>query len=83
MKRGLSMLFALATAGVMSSCYSGNEIQAEFVNARLVKIDTIYRHPGQEVLLTFRCQNRLKMISFVPLSSHYNVGTVYQVLMTK
>jgi hypothetical protein len=67
----------------VAACNTGKEIQADMVSAELIKVDTVYRHPRQEIQLTFRCQNKLELVSFAPMYSHYQVGTRYQVLLTK
>jgi hypothetical protein len=83
MKTVKKIMLPLVVGLAVAACNTGKEIQVNMVSAELIKVDTVYRHPRQEILLTFRCQNKLELVSFAPMYRHYQVGTRYQVLLTK
>ena len=68
-------------AAALLGCSSGKELQVEMVSAQLVKIDTVYRQSSfQQQLLTWRDQDKIEYVSFVPMTQSYNVGTIITVL---
>lgn len=78
------ILSCLVTATVFMSCGVNREIQAEIVNAQLVKIDTIYRYPNiREQLLTWKSQKNVEYISYASINNTYTVGARMAVLITK
>ena len=83
MKRIIRVALPLAIAGVVTGCNSSREIQADFVTAQLIKVDTIYRYQSNEKQLTWRCQNNVEFVSFVPVSSVYKVGSRFHVLLPR
>ena len=78
----MNKVFWVALAAVLASC-STREIQAEFVNAELIRVDTVYRHPKQEAVLTWRCKDKVQFVTFARLNHSYTVGTIFPVLLTK
>ncbi|MCW3078662.1 hypothetical protein [Segetibacter sp.] len=82
MRKLIKSAYAIIATGLVGCGVSG-EIQADFVSAQLIKVDTVYRHPAREKLLTWRCQNKVTFVSYVPMSLNYSVGTHYSVLLTK
>jgi hypothetical protein len=83
MKSILKTALPLIAISMYTACSLERELQADFVEAELVKIDTVYRYTANEVVLTFKCRNRAEFVSFVPLESAYKVGSVYKVLLVK
>jgi hypothetical protein len=78
------ILAILITVTVFMSCSVNREIQAEIVNAELVKIDTIYRYPNvREQLLTWKSQKNVEYISYASIFNVYTVGARMAVLITK
>lgn len=75
------MLLVLATVA-LASCYSPREIQVDMVSAQLVRIDTVYRYTEykSQQVLTWRDNENIEYISYVPLQSNYIVGTRMAVL---
>lgn len=65
------------------ACQSSKEVQADFVNAKLEKIDTVYRYQQSEKILKWRVGNNVRFVSFVGLNEQYAIGTIYKVLLTK
>jgi len=74
MKTTLIVLALWATIGC-SSAY--REIQeVDMVKARLVRIDTIWRHPEKIKQLTWKDSDDIQYISYVSLQNElYSVGT--------
>jgi hypothetical protein len=65
------------------SCAPQNEIQVEFVNAELVKIDTVYRISGHEQVLTWRTPNNVQYVSYAPLDDVFMIGTRFPVMVKR
>ncbi len=58
-----------------ASCSMSDEIQGEVITVRLVKIDTIYRFNGDEVVLTWDSFKRSeRIITREKLDHKYKVG---------
>jgi hypothetical protein len=57
------------------ACATRHEIEAEMVDASLVKIDIIYRYPNiQQKMLTWRAENHGELVTFEPLSTNISLG---------
>ncbi|GEO11084.1 hypothetical protein [Segetibacter aerophilus] len=82
MKKLITPAIALIATGLLG-CGASREIQADFVSAQVIKVDTVYRYPRPEKVLTWQCQNKVTFFSFVPMSSTYAVGTYHSVQLTK
>ena len=80
MKRLFTLGIAVAT---FVACRSSREVQADFVSARLVRIDTIYRLQQSEKVLTWECKNSVNFVSFVGMNENYSVGSTFKVLLPK
>lgn len=53
-------------------------------DVELVKIDTIQRYPNtSEKLLTWRDDNRIDYITFVPIETHYIIGARMKVMVKR
>ena len=77
-----ALLFIMISA--LYGCYSGKEVQADVMNAELVKIDTIYRYPNSwQQVLTWRCSSGIQYTSFDNMKSGYVVGSRIKVLVRK
>ena len=72
---------SLATA--LLSCAVQKDIQVEFVHAELIKIDTVYRYPNTEQVLTWKTNENIHYISYAPLRQPYQVGTRMAVMVRK
>ncbi len=68
---------------VVIGCGTQKEIQVEMVQAELIKIDTIFRQPKEQKLLTWRGQDNVEYISFVSMNQTYSLGTSMMVLRTR
>lgn len=76
----LSVLLLAMVA--LASCYSSREIQVDIVSAQLVHIDTVFRYMNDksQQVLTWRDNENIEYISYVPLQANYAVGTRMAVL---
>lgn len=72
-----------AVAITLFSCAPQNEIQVEFVNAELVRIDTVFRLSGHEQVLTWRTPNNIQYISYAPMNDVFQVGTRFPVMVKR
>lgn len=79
----MKKILVFSVALVFASCISTREIQAELVDVELVKIDTVYRHHRPEMLLTWRCKNKVEIVTFGDLAQPYKVGSIFQALLTR
>ena len=51
----IKTIAVLISALPFSGCFSEKNMQAEITEVRLIKIDTIYRSPGLELRLSWKC----------------------------
>jgi hypothetical protein len=78
-----TVISVAAIALALFSCAPRNEIQVEFVNAELVRIDTVYRISGHEQVLTWRTPNNVQYISYASMEDVYLVGTRFPVMVKR
>ncbi|HEX2532722.1 MAG TPA: hypothetical protein VHK69_03245, partial [Chitinophagaceae bacterium] len=69
--KNIMYLFA---AGMIWGCSTGREVQIEMVEAELVAIDTVYRHPVSRQVLRWRCSNKMEYVSYASINDRYIVG---------
>ena len=55
-------------------CSPGKDIQVEFVNDKLIKIDTVQRFTTYEKVLTWQDTDNIRYISYLPMKRHVAVG---------
>ena len=79
-----------ATSGLMCialfcACGFSREIEVDFVNAELVKIDTVYRYPNtyQQVLTWKSVENNVQYVTYTPLSNAYSLGSRMLVMVRR
>jgi len=76
--------FPFFLTAIFIGCNSGKEIQMSMADVELVKIDTIQRYPNtSEKLLTWRDDNRIDYITFVPIETHYIIGARMKVMVKR
>ena len=77
-----TMIVLLLAVVVLASCYSPREIQVDIVSAQLVHIDTVFHYVNEksQQVLTWRDNENIEYISYVPLQASYTVGTRMAVL---
>jgi hypothetical protein len=76
MKTILAALFVASITG----CYTSREIEVEMVQAELIKIDTITRHPDNQKMLTWRDQDDIDYISYAGMYENFLIGTRMMVM---
>lgn len=78
----MKKLFVIAAAIAFTSCASTREgIQADLVSAELIRIDTIERYVNRyQQLLTWRTNDQIEYVSYVPMGRKYTIGTRMAVL---
>jgi hypothetical protein len=79
----MNKLFGFSVALIFAGCASSRPIQGEFVNAELIRIDTVYRHPGDLKLLTWRCSNQVEIVTMGRINDSHKIGSTYQVLLAR
>lgn len=67
-----TILIAITLA--ITSCYTSKEIEIEMVQAELVRIDTVKRHPDNQKMLTWRDQDDISYVSYAEMYEHYPLG---------
>lgn len=79
----MKKLLIIAVAAVFTGCFSTREsIQANLVDAELVKIDTVERYVNQyQQVLTWKTSDHMEYVSYVPMGRKYVVGTRMAVLI--
>ena len=71
-------------AGLYFSCTTEKEVQANLIDASLVKIDVINRYPNlQRNMLTWKSADNVTYITYVPIYANFNVGVTRKVLVRK
>lgn len=68
---------------LLAGCSTHREIQVEMVTAELVKIDTVYRQPNEQKLLTWRDKDNIEYVSFIPMNQNFILGSTMTVLRTR
>jgi hypothetical protein len=68
-----SVAFLLVTFA-FTRCTPSRELQAEFVSAELVRIDTVERVNGQQLFLTWRCSNNITYVTQASTKSKFQLG---------
>lgn len=80
----MKTVFSTAVVAIaLFSCAPRGEIQVEFVNAELVRIDTVYRISGHEQVLTWRTPNNIQYISYASMDDVFLVGTRFPVMVKR
>lgn len=75
-------LVAIALLAVIGCTNSFREIQqVDMVNAKLIKIDTIWRHPDRVKQLTWKDSDDIQYISYVSIYNEmYDIGSIMYVM---
>ncbi|TMI85868.1 MAG: hypothetical protein E6H10_01890 [Bacteroidetes bacterium] len=80
----MKTILLIATVTALFSCSAPRELQAEMVNAELVKIDTVFRNAdAPKQLLTWRDDNRVDYVTYVPLNNYFPIGAKMVVLVKR
>ena len=81
----MKAVLGLLGIGIFLACGTAREIEVDFVNAELVKIDTVYRYPNnyQQVLTWKATENNVQYVSFASLNNSYSIGSRMLVMVKK
>lgn len=73
------------TLGVLCyACFPAREIQAELVNATLVKVEEVNRYPNiRQKIFTWQTERAISFVTIEPSSTNIPIGTQTKVLMHK
>ena len=84
MKQTLPFVLAASVAAFAIGCAEQKEVQMDFADVELVKIDTIQRYPETaQKLLTWRDENNIDYQTFVPISLYYPLGARMKVMLKR
>lgn len=84
MKKALPFLMAATVATFIVSCSAEREVQMDLTDVQLVKIDTIQRYPNaSEKLLTWRGEDQVNYVTFVPIETYYPIGARMKVMVKR
>ena len=68
----------------LCSCAARKEVQVQMVNARLIKVDTVYRfNTDPQKQLTWRDENDIEYVTFASLAASYSIGSKMMVLVRR
>lgn len=80
----MKAVLSLMGLGILFACGTSREIEVDFVNAELVKIDTVYRYPNNyQQVLTWKSENNIQYVSYASLNNAYAVGSRMLVMVKK
>lgn len=84
MKKNLPFLVVVSISALALSCAEQKEVQMDFTDVQLVKIDTIQRYPeASKQLLTWRDENHVDYQTFVPIEMYYPIGARMKVMLRR
>jgi hypothetical protein len=84
MKQTFPFLMAAFVAAFTIGCSEQKEIQMSLSDVQLVKIDTIQRYSEtSQKLLTWRDDNNVDYVTFVPIETYYALGTRMKVMVKR
>ena len=66
-----------------AGCYTEKTIQLHAVSVQLIKIDTVYRYPVREQLLTWKAEDGTSFVSYEDLDKPYVLGTRFMVMLKR
>lgn len=80
----MKSIIAIALCAVCYSCFPAKEIQAELVNATLIKVEEINRYPNiKQKILTWQTDKLVSFVTFEPSTTNIPIGTLTKVLVQK
>ena len=81
MKKQLPIMLLFAILSVLTvRCSMGKEMEVQFGQAQLIKIDTLYRYPDRIKQLTWKDENNIQYTSIANMQEVYKVGLRMRVL---
>lgn len=82
-EKEMKSLLLLCLSATFCGCFPEKEVEVQTINVQLVKIDTIYRNPGNEQLLTWESEDNMKFVSYAPLGKPFTVGSRFTVMVKR
>ncbi|HEY2721213.1 MAG TPA: hypothetical protein VGI82_05790 [Chitinophagaceae bacterium] len=80
----MKAILAMTAVLALYSCTAPYALQAEMVNAELIKIDTAFRYSNRpEQMLTWRDDNHINYITYASLSYNFPLGVKMIVLVKR
>jgi hypothetical protein len=79
----MKTILVIAAIAALYSCTAPKELQAEITSAQLIKIDTAYRYSSPRQMLTWRDDNRIEYVTYVPMNNVFLVGSRMIVLVKR
>ena len=79
-----TILCMAVIAAAISGCGAQREVQAEMVNAQVIKIDTVFRYTSApQRILTWRDDYDVEYVTYASLNSTYAIGSRMKVLVKR
>lgn len=80
----MKTIVALCIGAVGYSCFPAHEIQAEMVDATLIKVEEVNRYPNiRQKILTWQTERAVAFVTIEPSSVNIPIGTHTKVLLQK
>ena len=80
----MKKILSAALCVSLYACFPSREIQAEMVDATLVKVEVVNRYPNiKEKLLTWETDHSVSFVTYEPSSTEIPIGTRTKVLVPK
>ena len=80
----MKTILVSAALVALCSCAARKEVQVQMVNARLIKVDTVYRfNTDPQKQLTWRDENEIEYITYAALGTPYTLGSKMMVLVRR
>jgi hypothetical protein len=80
----MKAILAVTLSTLCYACFPAREIQAEMVNATLVKVEEVNRYPNvKQKLLTWQTERAVSYVTIEPSSTNIPIGTQTKVLLHK
>jgi hypothetical protein len=84
MKKTFPFLMAAAVVSLVIGCTGPKDVQVDLTDVQLVKIDTVQRYRNSpEKILTWRDENQVSYVTFVPMEAYYIVGSRMKVMVKR
>lgn len=80
----MKTILAICLCTLCYACFPAHEIQAEMVDATLVKVEEVSRYPNiKQKILTWQTDRSVSFITIESASTNIPVGTHTKVLLQK
>jgi hypothetical protein len=80
----MKVLTLTLVSGLLFACSTEREIQADFIDASLVKIDIVHRYPNlQQKMLTWRATDNVLYVTYEPMQTQIALGSTRSVMVRK